>query len=235
MTSGLLIPTLRPNSDFARDMLCPWNPGTKLSRAELEDSFSVGLNIAVGHHTKRGKYVEEQTVPGHSIVQVWTQALSTHMGFSTSSGHQTLLDVTNVARTTLATGTNGTMIYRTDGGVNAVDKGIVCGTGTGAVAQTDYALGTLINAGNGAGQLAYAAQGTNAISSSGTSRLITLTRAVTNNSGGAINVTEVGLYCYIQDSGNNQRTHMLCRDLLSFTVGIGATKTVTYTITVALT
>ena len=228
--SGLLIPTLQEGSDFEKDLLHPYFLGERLTREELESCMSIGLRLMVHDGTKL-----ELDVPAHSIVQLWPQALSSHMGFSSDNGHQQLLDVNGALKTTDAVGTNGTMEYRCDGGVNITTKGIVCGTDATAVAQTDYSLVTLIAAGNGAGQLAHATTGFAAVSSSGTSRLITITRAFTNNSGGVINVAEVALYCTIQDSANNVNTHMLCRDILSFSVGIGQTKTVTYVLTVALT
>ena len=231
MTSGLLIPTLRPNSDFARDLYRPWDPSVKLSRADLESSLSIGLNVAVGHHDKRGRYVEEQSIAAHSIIQQLPHMLINGMN---NSAVQTVLDIGNTARTlnTTSAGFDGSLM----GGANeSAGRGVQCGTGTTAVTMSDYKIQTVIANGTGAGQLQWAAEVAYSVSSSGTSRLITTSRAFTNNSAGAINVTEVALNMMWRDSGGTNRQFCICRDLLSFTIGIGATKTVTYTFTVSLT
>ena len=229
-TSGLYLPTLKEESDFERDLLRPPFMGDQMSKEEALSSFQLGLRLEVGHHDKRGRYIREQSVEGHSIVQQWPTWLTSALN---QTSVQSLKDTSNTLRTLRLT--DGAQDWRSDGAANSATKGILCGTGTTAVTITDYALETAIANGVGAGQLQWAADVFAAISSSGTSRLITQTRAFTNNSAGAINVTEVAFYAQAADSGSTQRTFCMCRDLLSFTIGIGATKTVTYQFTVALT
>jgi len=119
------------------------------------------------------------------------------------------------------------------------DYGIVAGTGAGAESFEDYALGTLIANGTGAGQMSYAATtyaGTSVSYAAGTKKYTqTLVRIINNNSGGAITVTEVGIYVnlfYGSYVSSNTENFMLARDLLGSSVEVadGGQLTVTYTI-----
>lgn len=79
------------------------------------------------------------------------------------------------------------------GGAGTTTSGIVAGTGTNAVAITDYALQTLIAHGTGAGELQYAAEIlVSAWTVSGSTSFFSRSRALTNNSGGDITINEVG-------------------------------------------
>ena len=224
-SSGLYIPTLQEGSDFERDLSQPYFLGERLTREEVESCMSIGLRLMVHDGNKL-----ELDVPGHSIVQQWPTFLATSLGVSSV---QTVKDTGGTLRT-LST-TDGDTGPAMTGAVNSALKGIVCGTGGTAVAITDYVLETAIVNGVGAGQLQWAADQFAALSTSGTSRLITITRAFTNNSAGSITVNEVALYGQMDDSGATERTFCFCRDLLSFEIGIGQTKTVTYQFTIALT
>ena len=119
------------------------------------------------------------------------------------------------------------------GGIGSITNGIVVGTGTGAESFEDYALGTIVANGTGAGQLSYAAQETTtAAYTAGTKTWAsTLIRYMNNNSGGAIVVGEAALYvsCYMDSS----YYAMLARDLIDPTVSVADTAQlkVTYTIT----
>lgn len=110
------------------------------------------------------------------------------------------------------------------------DQGIVIGTGTEAESFEGYTLGTLIANGTGSGQMSYAAQEATTMSyDSGTKVMIaTLIRYFNNNSGGVINVSEVGWYVYYRPS------IMVSRDLQSPTVAVADADQlkVTYTISV---
>lgn len=79
-------------------------------------------------------------------------------------------------------------------GVNDDTHGIVVGTGTTAVAISDFQLETQIAHGIGAGQLSHGASGNTAPVTIGTKRRFLLTRSFTNQSGGSITVNECGIY-----------------------------------------
>lgn len=117
------------------------------------------------------------------------------------------------------------------GGLGDTTQGIVVGTDTGAEDFNDYALGTLVAHGTGAGQLSYAAQEatTRAYTAGTLTWAGTLIRYLNNNSGGAIVIGEVGLYVCVSASPDE----MLCRDLIDPTVSVANTAQlkVTYTIT----
>lgn len=72
--------------------------------------------------------------------------------------------------------------------------GIQVGTGAVAVTPTDYALGSRIAHGDGAGELEYSGCELLYLSFSDPNGEFTIRRYFTNNSGGGITVNEVGIY-----------------------------------------
>ena len=99
------------------------------------------------------------------------------------------------------------------GGASAV-TGIVVGTGSTAWTFEDYKLDTLIAHGNSADQLSYTATDTRTDAFVGDVVTTTATRTFNNNSGGAIEINEVGLYTGIGG------TSMLNRDVLVSPVSV---------------
>jgi hypothetical protein len=106
---------------------------------------------------------------------------------------------------------------RADGG--STTEGIVVGTGTGAVSLTDYALGTLIAHGTGAGQLDYGGIVTSTPVTVGTTRLFKASRSIWNYSGSSISITEMGLYCCF--AGATYYNACIDRSLVSVTLPDG--------------
>ena len=124
-----------------------------------------------------------------------------------------------------ANGTNG-----------STAKGIVVGTGDGAESFEDYALGTLIATGNGAGQLAYSAgeNGTAAYTAGTKTWTQTSFRVLNNNSGDAITVKEIGWYKNVLV--NNSQVVLMCdRSLLASPVEVPNAYKLTVTYTTELT
>lgn len=139
------------------------------------------------------------------------------------------LDTSNTSRTLCGTGSNSQKNLCTTAAGGVVVTGIVCGSGSSAVSITDYAVGTLITEGTGAGQLNYGAQSFTAPATTGSTRYFVQSRVMTNNSAGAVTVNEVGLYAL----GCTSWYFMLTRDLTGgLSVGVGKTLTVAYTISV---
>ena len=87
---------------------------------------------------------------------------------------------------------------------SAVYPGICFGTGGTAAAPANHVLQTLIAHGNSSGQLAYSAhtfpQG---VTTAGNATSFIIGRLATNNSGGTINVTEMGLVVVLPYNGSN--------------------------------
>ena len=115
---------------------------------------------------------------------------------------------------------------------NDDNYGIQIGTGTTAPAITDYRLTSLIPNGTSAGQMQYGAVTVMSpvINTTNNTGYITVTRAFTNNSGGSITVSEVGLVAlyYYNDV-------LLIHDLLPtpITVPNGSTLSIAYEIQIA--
>jgi hypothetical protein len=112
--------------------------------------------------------------------------------------------------------------------------GILCGTNDTAFNLDQYALQTIIAAGNAAGQLAHVAQAAPAIAyTAGTKTWKTThTRLFNNNSGALITVKESGLYWYGQFFYGGNVYYMLERNVPSPAVDVanGAQLTITYSI-----
>jgi len=110
--------------------------------------------------------------------------------------------------------------------------GIQIGTGTTAPAITDYRLTQLILNGTSAGQMQYGVVTVMSpvINTTNNTGYITVTRAFTNNSGGSITVSEVGLV-----AKNNYGYYLLIHDLLPtpITVPNGSTLSIAYEIQIA--
>jgi len=119
-------------------------------------------------------------------------------------------------------------------GASVTTFGIRVGTGTAAVTIADYSLQTPIAEGTGAGQLTHGATSVSTSSTVGSSRLFTVARTFTNNSGTSITVNEVGLIVTAQDTGVVDRNLLVERSLLTFSIANGASATVTYTIQVTV-
>jgi len=112
-------------------------------------------------------------------------------------GSESFTDTSNSSQT--YQGSNYETSFDVTAGTGSTLYGIVVGTGTTAVALDDYALETLIAHGNGAGQLSYSTMSVDTSVTNITSQVyILISRTFTNNSGGDINVTEVGLYAKVQ-------------------------------------
>jgi hypothetical protein len=112
-------------------------------------------------------------------------------------------------------------------------RGIVVGTGSDPEDFDDYALGSQIANGTGAGLLSYIASEVYTISTVGTVKKNELVRYFNNNSGGAITVNEVGLYLGLW-AGNTIKV-MTCRDLISGGVEVPDTGQLKVTYTIQLT
>ncbi|MEN8615205.1 hypothetical protein ABFB09_08020 [Dehalogenimonas sp. THU2] len=116
----------------------------------------------------------------------------------------------------------------------STDKGIVIGAGTASESFEGFNLETPINDGTSAGQMSVTASNLHDLSYDAPSKTLTntLIRFFNNNSGGSINIGEVGiLYKWYFNSAGLQ-TFMACRDVLSPVVAVPDTGQlkVTYTI-----
>ena len=102
--------------------------------------------------------------------------------------------------------------------------GIVVGTGVGAPTPTDYALGTKIAHGNGAGQFEYGGNEVLPLVYAAPNVSFTIRRYFTNNSGGAITVNEAGIYAEISSNIVAEFAACIARDLVSPGVAVANTE-----------
>ncbi|MCP4707647.1 MAG: hypothetical protein GY869_03395 [Planctomycetes bacterium] len=105
-------------------------------------------------------------------------------------------------------------------GTGVVDQGIVAGTGTDVEDFEDYKLDTIIGHGTGAGQFSYVLGEASVVTFDEGSHSLkcTIVRYMNNNSGGAIDVTEIALYCggrLVAD-----KNFMVARDLLGAAIEV---------------
>lgn len=108
--------------------------------------------------------------------------------------------------------------------------GIQVGTDNTAVTIADYALGTLIADGSGAGQLLYGdCQTLIPFEDDGDAYVdIVIIRQFENQSGGDITVQEIGFVVTNEDSGGANEPFLIARDLKNFTITDGLTAVVEY-------
>lgn len=116
---------------------------------------------------------------------------------------------------------------------SSTNTGIVVGTGTTAVAPTDFQLATQIVDGITSGTLEhFPCAGTN-FGTAGTTASFDLERLFRNSSSGTITITEVGLYCAVS-GGTSNLHYCIVRDIVSpgFAVLNGEYMRIIYTISV---
>lgn len=149
---------------------------------------------------------------------------------------QSVKDTSNTLRTVgcFAGSTGAWQWFTMNEGAGAATYGILVGTGTNAVAITDYALQTQIANGTSSGQLQYGTNSISAPATVSTSRQFTVSRTFTNVSGGNITINEVGLATTTTGGCGITYKYLIDRTLSTFTITNGYSSTVTYTIKVTV-
>ncbi|MFC1935912.1 hypothetical protein ACFLX9_04075 [Chloroflexota bacterium] len=119
------------------------------------------------------------------------------------------------------------------------NKGIVVGSGANPESFEDYALQSLILNGTSAGRLSYIQSESPVVSYDGGTLTLTVThvRFFNNNSGGPVDVNEVGIYLLGKTGygGQSDITWMVARDKLVATVQVPDTGQLKVTYTISLT
>jgi hypothetical protein len=113
--------------------------------------------------------------------------------------------------------------------------GILVGSGVAAESFEDYALQAKIANGIGAGQLSYVDTAIYTVSDDGLTKICRWVRYFNNNSGGGIDVNEVGLVTYGKVSSGTSVKFMMSRDKLASTVTVPDTGQLKVTHTIQLT
>jgi len=129
--------------------------------------------------------------PANSLVKQFMQLMKAQL--STVTITSLVKDTSNTDRTV----NNYAYNFNINAGLGIVTYGILVGTGTNAVTISDYVLQTPIAHGSGAGQLYYnaAAFDDADVTVSGSDCYYDCKRFIENNSGGDINIKEIGVVC----------------------------------------
>ncbi|MBA7611736.1 hypothetical protein ES703_18965 [subsurface metagenome] len=137
---------------------------------------------------REGKVIKRLSGRSKSYVKAWNQILNA----LAASASKTIQDTGGVSRSA----GNATAWHLTcPAGAGVTSTGVRLGTGSTAVAITDYALETPIAHGVAAGQLNHLAQEYTEPAVAGSTCSFTIKRVFINNSGGTVSgVRELGLY-----------------------------------------
>lgn len=199
-----------------------------------EGEFGAMLDMKVWN-PKTGEISFQDIRKSESYVRQFLDLLYIQMNLTPKAYPYQVRDTGNTLRDisafmTIAPGSNLGYIFDVLAGAGTVTYGIVVGTDNTAPTISDYALGTLVTHGVGAGQLQYSVVTFGAPAADATTSQLTITRNFANGSGGGITVEEVGLYCRCYDTGLNAvRYAMIIRDVTGgILVPNGQTLTVNY-------
>lgn len=187
------------------------------------DFFQIWLEVIT--HGPDGKLTGHTVQETHSWL---SQAPRLFRALMTVTDETSITDTAGVNRT--AEGDAAEKKMQADSAVAVTTHGILAGTGTTAADRDDFAMGTLVAEGSGAGQLNYQATLTTFALVTGGSR-VTISRQLINNSSGAITINEAGLAVRGDDASAVERFWLILRDLISpgkEILGSGGTQTVRY-------
>lgn len=193
-------------------------------------SPGIRLYYRISYQDAQGRtYRKGRRRVSHSYLKQFIQLQRCFLRGATETG---VLDTSNTSRTLAVSSTFSNTVSLL-GPAGTASYGSVVGTGSTAVAITDYALGTQIAHGVAATQMEYALTAISSAAVAGSVASITVTRTFTNSSGNVITVTEIGLYCNFMDSIGTRRPFCIARDIVTATaIPHSESRTVEYKISV---
>ena len=154
----------------------------------------------------------------NSYVQQLIDLLYRHL----SVGSLAVTDTSGAAVGTIRT----LYTFRATSGADNTNYGIVIGTGTNPVLVGDYKLQTQVVT-----NIAHSSVSVSAPVTDGTTRKVEIVRTFTNNTGSALNITEVGLYL----TGHSETAyHCIDRSLYNVTINNGESASLRYRIKVTV-
>lgn len=205
-----------------------------LLEKHLADKFAMFyIHLQMDIKDKNGKILSSKKQMCHSLTENFLAYMYGNLGgFVPPVSYGFTAPHTNnnsSFRITGAEWANSSGIFNCSGIANDGLNGIVVGTGAVAPTPTTRNLTALITHGVGAGQLSYNAQGSTAgVSVSGQNTNLILYRTFVNNSGGAIIVSEVGLY---GGSSVSPAIYLFLMDVLAPVQTVNPLQTLTISIT----
>jgi hypothetical protein len=203
---------------------------------QLEEG-ELGAVLEITLKDKNGNIKEKWAKQSESYVENFLLLLMCQMGCYSIMGGIDITDVNGDTKRIAAS----YKIFAAEALVNDASYSIVVGTGNTAATITDTALETKIAEGSGAGQLQHSLVRFGLPTSNATQSHFTITRDLSNASGGDITVNEIGLYqlcenikgsLYNNAVSNYRNTIIVLtiRDVISggITIGNGETLTINY-------
>ncbi len=185
---------------------------------------------------KDGKIVEDSgLIPSNSYAIAFLE----HIYGSWKDAAKSIEDTGGAARSVAKPSglSNNIVRHEVNSSDNDDNYGIVVGTDDTVPTNEDYALGSQIAHGTGAGQLDYGANSFVVPSIVSGNIDMTLSRSFYNGSGSSIIVKEIGIYCRsnVGTGAGTARYFCLARDVLSTPEPVGDTKTLTIQYTIRTT
>jgi hypothetical protein len=160
-----------------------------------------------------------------SFTELFSQALNNQINNGSIA-----VTMTETDSTTQVNPASNAVIFRSDGASGSNLKGLVVGTGVGAEAISNIALGTIVAHGVGAGQLQYGAVSFAAVVTSDPTSYLEFQRVFTANTVSTVNTTETAWYGNI---GNSAVIYAcFARDLQNFSIPVASALTLTARVTV---
>jgi hypothetical protein len=180
--------------------------------------------------TKDGKIRDHKKGKAHSYTIQWLQhiELMTNHSFNTTSGLVYIRDTNNTVQNMYQNGTwAGNWFMAMGAPATNTNYGILVGSGSTAVACSDYKIQTLIAHGSGSGQLNYSATVVVGATNAGTTCSLAITRAFSNAYSSDVTINEIGLAC--ESSNASQYYFLVVHDLATQVLHAGDTYLVIYT------
>jgi hypothetical protein len=192
---------------------------------DYQKSFNATLTIIV--RDKEGNVIKRYKQKSHSPT---ANFIGLMLPVSYYNGIQQCIKLTTTSNTTINYGYNCAWITYPNGGENNPDymQNIIVGSGTQSNTYNAYNLNAPISNGSGAGQLIYSSISVpTSITINGNQAYFIISQSYTNQSGGTINISEVGivvnLYVGRPGNANNQAGSVLVwYDTLSSPISVGS-------------
>jgi len=165
---------------------------------------------------KDGEVVEKYRQKLHSWVRNFAHALRGILCCNTCDPCETVIDVNGNSYPYPRTFAQSVPVLRVDEAAGSIKKGIVFGTGTTPASPDDYKLESPIPHGTSSGQLNYKECTVRGVEEITNGARITIVRMATNESGGDITVSEVGLIAEASNlQANGNIYFLILREVLS--------------------
>lgn len=158
----------------------------------------------------------------------WLRAFFYQQVGVAAGGTETVTDTSGASQSIVygsTTGANAFFGVRAPAGDDSY--GLIMGMGSLSVIPEDYQLAAKISEGTGVNQMNYGGVTVEALTSITNGYQFRVIRTATNNSGGAITVSEIGIVAELWEVGGTRIFMLVARDVLTTSVSVPAGSTIT--------